>query len=391
MDVVRPVGIEAALEARAARPDAVALSGGTDVMVDLNFDRLRPPALLDLSRVPELGGWETGDGSVRLGARLTHAEVVAELGDAAARARRRVAGDGLGQIRNRGTLGGNVGTASPSGDALCALVAAGAEVELRRSAVRGGCALADFVRGPKETALRPRRADLRAARPAPPAGPQRYAKVARAQRDGHGHLLARRRARRRRAAACPSRRAARARRRCARPRPRRSPPRRSTGTGSGRSTTRPRGASASSCVAAADPQDDVRGTAAYRRHALARARPPLPRLGLGGAPVRLTCTVNGARARGRRRLGGREPAARAARPPRPDRHEERLRAGRVRLLLDLPRRPRGVRLPRARRAGGGRRDRHRRGPAPTAGCTRCRRRSWPRAPCSAASARRAWS
>ena len=267
MDLVRPVGIEAALEARAARPDAVALSGGTDLMVDLNLDRLRPPALLDLSRVPELGGWETGDGSVRLGARLTHAEVVAELSDllpalvAASRA------TGSAQIRNRGTLGGNVGTASPSGDALCSLVAAGAEVEL--ASVRGTrrLALADFVRGPKETAGDPD--ELICALHVPAAtGPQRYAKVAarNAMVMGTCSLAV---------GLDPGRRGVSVAAGGASPTPVRAPAAESfaaaaldwDGLGALDDATARRFGEL--VVAAADPQDDVRGTAAYRRHALA--------------------------------------------------------------------------------------------------------------------------
>src|SRR3954451_8070919 len=66
-------------------------------------------------------------------------------------------------------------------------------------------------------------------------------------------------------------------------------------------------------------------------------------------------------ARGRRRLGGREPAVRAARPPRPAGLQERVRAGRVRLVLGLPRRRARVRLPGPGGAGRGTRGRDRRG------------------------------
>ena len=77
--------------------------------------------------------------------------------------------------------------------------------------------------------------------------------------------------------------------------------------------------------------------------------------------MRVTFTVNGHRARGRRRVGGREPALRAARAHGPARLEERLRAGRVRLLHRPPRRRAGVLLPRRRRPGRGPRGDHGRG------------------------------
>ena len=96
---------------RAERPDAVAIEGGTDVMVELNFDRARPPALLNLNEVAELRGWSREDGTVRLGASLTYTECrreVAGLVPALAEAARTV---GSPQIQNRGAIGGNLGTA----------------------------------------------------------------------------------------------------------------------------------------------------------------------------------------------------------------------------------------------------------------------------------------
>lgn len=134
--------------------DAVPIEGGTDVMVDLNFDRARPPALLNLNEVLELKGWSRDDGSLRLGASLTYAEAMApplgELLPALAEASRTV---GSPQIRNRGTLGGNLGTASPAGDALPPLLVERAEVEL--ASVRGTrrLPLEEFLLGPKQNAL----------------------------------------------------------------------------------------------------------------------------------------------------------------------------------------------------------------------------------------------
>src|SRR3954462_8726765 len=94
-------------------------------MVELNFDRRRPGALLDLTRVPELREWSVVDGAVRLGAGVTYARVIEELGDrlpGLAMASRTV---GSPQIRMRGTVGGNVGSSSPPGDALPPLPASG--------------------------------------------------------------------------------------------------------------------------------------------------------------------------------------------------------------------------------------------------------------------------
>src|SRR6266550_3309724 len=119
VDVLTPRTLEEALALKAERPDAVPIQGGTDVMVELNFDRARPPALLNLNEVGELRGWSRENGSIRLGAGLTYTEAMdAPLSDALpalAEASRTVGGP---QIRNRGTVGGNLGTASPAGDAL---------------------------------------------------------------------------------------------------------------------------------------------------------------------------------------------------------------------------------------------------------------------------------
>jgi len=129
VDVLTPGSLDEALRMKAEQPAAVPIQGGTDVMVDLNFDRARPEALLNLNEVAELRGWSREDGTLRLGASLTYTEAragaLAELLPALAEASRTV---GSPQIQNRGTIGGNLGTASPAGDALPPLLVEGAEV-----------------------------------------------------------------------------------------------------------------------------------------------------------------------------------------------------------------------------------------------------------------------
>jgi CO/xanthine dehydrogenase FAD-binding subunit len=154
VEVLTPRSLQEALELKAERPDALPIQGGTDVMVELNFDRARPDAILNLNEVAELGGWSREDGAVRLGSGLTYTEAMeveaAALLPALAEASRTV---GSPQIRNRGTIGGNLGTASPAGDALPPLLVENAEVEL--ASVRGERALplAEFLLGPKKNAL----------------------------------------------------------------------------------------------------------------------------------------------------------------------------------------------------------------------------------------------
>ena len=137
MDFLAPATWAEALAAKAEHPDALPVAGGTDVMVELNFDHRRPPALLDLTRLAELREWSPdADGTIRLGAGVTYARVIDELGGVLpglAMASRTV---GSPQIRNRGTVGGNLGAASPAGDSHPPLLAADAVVEVA-SAARG--------------------------------------------------------------------------------------------------------------------------------------------------------------------------------------------------------------------------------------------------------------
>jgi CO/xanthine dehydrogenase FAD-binding subunit len=154
VDVLAPRTLEEALRLKAERPEAVPIQGGTDVMVELNFDRARPDALLNLNEVAELRGWSRDDGSIRLGAGLTYTEAMepplAELLPALAEASRTVGGP---QIRNRATIGGNLGTASPAGDALPPLLIGDAVIELASLRGERTVQLNEFLLGPKRNAL----------------------------------------------------------------------------------------------------------------------------------------------------------------------------------------------------------------------------------------------
>lgn len=178
MDFLQPSTWDDALAAKAAHPDAVPIAGGTDVMVELNFDRRRPPALIDLTRVAPLAEWGTDGDELRVGAGVPYRRIIEELGEALpglAMASRTV---GSPQIRNRGTVGGNLGSASPAGDAHPPLLATGAEVEL--ASVRGvrRVPVESFFTGPKRSVLAPD--ELIAAfrvRPAGAARAQQFAKI----------------------------------------------------------------------------------------------------------------------------------------------------------------------------------------------------------------------
>ncbi len=154
MDVLTPRSLDEALRLKAEHPDAVPIQGGTDLLVALNFDRLRPETILNLNEVAELRGYGREDGALRLGAGLTYAEAMrdplAEALPALAEASRTV---GSPQIRNRGTIGGNLGTASPAGDALPPLFVEGAEVEVASARGARRLSLDVFLLGPKQNAL----------------------------------------------------------------------------------------------------------------------------------------------------------------------------------------------------------------------------------------------
>jgi CO/xanthine dehydrogenase FAD-binding subunit len=176
MDFLSPSTWSDALAAKAERPDAVPIAGGTDVMVELNFDRRRPGALLDLTRVGPLAEWSADGPVLRIGAGVTYRRLIEELGDrlpGLAMAARTV---GSPQIRNRGTVGGNLGSASPAGDAHPPLLASAAMVEL--ASVRGTrqVPVAEFFTGPKRSVLAPDEL-IAAFLVAPATGPQQFAKV----------------------------------------------------------------------------------------------------------------------------------------------------------------------------------------------------------------------
>ncbi len=154
MKVYLPRTLDEALQQKSAHPDAISLAGGTDVMVEINFGRLRPAEIIDLTRIPELQAWRREDGHLFLGAGVTYSRIVRELADFVplVQASRSV---GSPQIRNRGTVGGNLGTASPAGDALPVLAAYDAEVVLQNRRGTRSLPWHTFLQGPKKTAMAP--------------------------------------------------------------------------------------------------------------------------------------------------------------------------------------------------------------------------------------------
>lgn len=135
MSFLQPTTWTEALQARADNPDHLPVAGGTDVMVEFNFDRRPPAPVLDVRRVGDIAEWWQENGQIRIGAGVPYTRIIDEVGSQAsglAMAARTVASP---QIRNRGTVGGNLATASPAGDSAPPLLATNAQVELR--SVRG--------------------------------------------------------------------------------------------------------------------------------------------------------------------------------------------------------------------------------------------------------------
>jgi CO/xanthine dehydrogenase FAD-binding subunit len=270
MDFFQPSSWTEALQIKSAHPEAMPIAGGTDVMVEINLDRNRPAALIDLTRISELAEWGMEAGSLRIGAGVTYARVIDELGaflPGLAMASRTV---GSPQIRNRGTVGGNLGSASPAGDAHPPLLASNAVVELASVAGSRRLPANEFFTGPKQNAMK--KDELIAAFLVEPAkGPQQFSKV------GTRNAMV--------IAVCSFALAV-------------DPERRHVGTGIGSAAPTPVAAGEAErflesvlderamwerpaavdaaalarfgelVAAAARPIDDVRGTAAYRRHAL---------------------------------------------------------------------------------------------------------------------------
>ncbi|MGX2996942.1 FAD binding domain-containing protein [Streptomyces sp. JNUCC 64] len=127
--VTLPGTLDEAVAVLAGTPAAVPVAGGTDLMAAVNSGQLRPAALVGLGRISEIRGWQYQDGHALLGAGLTHARMgrpdFAALIPALAAAARAA---GPPQIRNAGTLGGNIATGAPTGDALPVLAALEATV-----------------------------------------------------------------------------------------------------------------------------------------------------------------------------------------------------------------------------------------------------------------------
>jgi len=147
MDFVRAMDVAEATAAKAERPDAEFLAGGTDLMIAVNLGDHRPQSVIGLRQIPEIQEMD----ATRIGAGVTWARLEQSPHRALAQAARTV---GSPQIRSAGTIGGNVGTASPAGDGLAWIAALDAEIEVAsRNRGRRVVPWNEFFVGVKRTSL----------------------------------------------------------------------------------------------------------------------------------------------------------------------------------------------------------------------------------------------
>ena len=148
------VTVAADLAEALADPEATYLAGGTDLMVGINFGRERPEHVVSIRGLEELQQ-VSADGSQRFGGGVTYTRLLEALGDrspALVQAARTI---GSPQIRNAGTIGGNLGTCSPAGDTLPVLAALDATILLRSAGGERRVPFADFMFGPRKSERRP--------------------------------------------------------------------------------------------------------------------------------------------------------------------------------------------------------------------------------------------
>lgn len=152
--VLLPSSLDEALGMLADDDGLTPLAGGTDLMVEVNHGQRRPERVLALRRIVEISGWRREGGDLVVGAGCTYRAMAdpafATLAPALAQAARTV---GSPQIRNAGTLGGNLATASPAGDTIPVLLALDAVVEVASTRGRRQLAIDELIVGVKRTAL----------------------------------------------------------------------------------------------------------------------------------------------------------------------------------------------------------------------------------------------
>lgn len=156
MPILIPKSLQDATEMLSSHPDAHLLTGGTDLMVEVNFNHRRPETVLSLARLSELHEVSLTPQEVIIGAAVPYSQMekgqIAVALPALAEAARTV---GSPQIRAAGSLGGNLGTCSPAGDSLPVLSSLNAIVNLASVDGSRSVLFSEFMIGPKKNNRQP--------------------------------------------------------------------------------------------------------------------------------------------------------------------------------------------------------------------------------------------
>lgn len=152
--VSRPRTLAELVAFRRAKPQAALLAGGTDLGLLAGRDRTPPDEIILTRNVAELRVLEPSPEGLRIGAAITYAEAAEELETLHPEIARLVSRIGSTQIRTMGTIGGNLGTASPVGDMIPMLIALDARVTLATGEASRTLPVEDFVQGYRKTSLR---------------------------------------------------------------------------------------------------------------------------------------------------------------------------------------------------------------------------------------------
>ena len=152
---VRPASLDEALTLVHDEPDAVVVAGCTDWGVDVNLRGRRAGLAVAIERLPELRELMVGDASIEIGAALPLTEIGRRLEGRVPLLDQVFPQFASPLIRNRATIGGNLGTGSPIGDTLPALLALEARVVLASVEGEREVDLADYFTGYRTTVRRP--------------------------------------------------------------------------------------------------------------------------------------------------------------------------------------------------------------------------------------------
>jgi CO/xanthine dehydrogenase FAD-binding subunit len=156
MPIFSPISLREAVDIYAEHDSASLIAGGTDFMVEVNFNHRKPSTVINLARIESLRTWSVDESKavIRIGSTVPFAQFekpdFAKLSPALSHAARTV---GSPQIRNTASLGGNLGTCSPAGDSLPVLFALDATIEVASIHGVRSVPIQDFMVGPKKNVL----------------------------------------------------------------------------------------------------------------------------------------------------------------------------------------------------------------------------------------------